>query len=106
MAQHHRLSLLSRVITLALVWRMTDSELVNYFEALRWESEAQHVSPKCWTLEAHYPRHRRQHSSRRPSSRWEEPTNPSWQCKHCQAIFSVITGTLFDRTKLPLRTIL
>lgn len=106
MAQHHRLSPLARDITLALVGRMTDTELVNYFAALRWESEVQQVCPKCGALDAHYPRRRRRRSSRRPSSSWEEPTNPSWQCKHCQAIFSVTTGTLFDCTKLPLRTIL
>lgn len=106
MTQHHRLSPLARDITLALVGRMTDTELVNYFAALRWESEVQQVCPKCGALDAHYPRRRRRRSSRRPSSSWEEPTNPSWQCKHCQAIFSVTTGTLFDCTKLPLRTIL
>ena len=106
MAQHHRLSPLARDITLAIVGRMSDSELVSYFATLRWGSETQQGCPKCGVIDTHYPRRRRRRSSRRPSSSWVEPANPTWQCKHCQAIFSVTTGTLFDRTKLPLRTIL
>ena len=106
MAQHHRLSPLARDITLAIVGRMTDAELTAYFAMLRWGSETMQGCPKCGTYDCHYPRRQQRRSSRRPSSSWEEPTNPTWQCKHCQAIFSVTTGTLFDRTKLPLRTIL
>ena len=106
MAQHFRLSPLARDITLATVGRMSDSELVAYFTDLRWDSETQQVCPKCGVIDAHYPRRRRRRSSRRPSSSWVEPSNPTWQCKHCQAVFSVTTGTLFDHTKLPLRTIL
>lgn len=106
MAQHPRLSPLARDINLAIVGRMPDTELVAYFTDLRWGSNTQQICPKCGVIDAHYPRRRRRRSSRRPCSSWEEPTNPTWQCKHCQAIFSVTTGTLFDRTKLPLRTIL
>ena len=106
MAQHHRLSPLARDINLAVVSRMGGSELVTYFASLRWGSETQQVCPKCGVVDSHYPRRRRRRSCRRPCGSWEEPTNPAWQCKHCQAIFSVTTGTLFDRTKLPLRTIL
>lgn len=106
MAQHHRLSPLARDINLAVVGRMTDSELIAYFAFLRWGSETQQVCPKCGVVDTHYPRRQRRRSCRRPCSSWEEPTNPRWQCKHCQAIFSVTTGTLFDQTKLPLRTLL
>ena len=106
MAQHFRLSPLARDITLAMVGRIPDAELVAYFADLRWGSQTQQVCPKCGVIDVHYSRRRRRRSSRRPCSSWEEPTNPTWQCKHCQAIFSVTTGTLFDRTKLPLRTIL
>jgi hypothetical protein len=106
MAQHHRLSPLARDITLAIVGRMTETELEKYFATLRWGSETEQVCPKCGVMDAHYPRRRRRRSCRRPCSSWEEPTNPTWQCKHCQAIFSITSGTLFDRTKLPLRTIL
>ena len=106
MAQHFRLSPLARDITLAIVGRMSDAELIAYFAELRWGSATQQACPKCGVIDTHYPRRRRRRSSRRPSSSWEEPCNPTWQCKHCQAIFSVTTGTLFDRTKLPLRTIL
>lgn len=106
MAQHHRLSPLARDITLAIVDRMSDVELVTYFADLRWGSETQQACSKCGVIDIHYPRRRRRRSCRRPSSSWVEPSNPTWQCKHCQAIFSVTTGTLFDRTKLPLRTIL
>jgi transposase-like protein len=106
MAQHHRLSPLARDITLATVGRMTDAELVMYYTTLRWGSETMQGCPKCGSFDSHYSRRRRHRSSRRPCSSWQEPTNPAWQCKHCQAVFSVTTGTLFDRTKLPLRTIL
>ena len=106
MAQHHRLSPQARDMTLATVGRMTDAELVIYFSSLRWASETHQTCPKCGAFDSHYPRRRRRRSCRRPCSSWEEPTNPTWQCKHCQAIFSLTTGTLFDRTKLPLRTIL
>lgn len=106
MAQHHRLSPLARDINLAVVGRMSDTEVVTYFSYLRWGSETQQICPKCGVIDTHYPRRRRRRSSRRPCGSWDEPTNPTWQCKHCQSTFSITTGTLFDGTKLPLRTIL
>lgn len=105
MTQHHRRSPSARNITLATVERLTESQIANYFAELRWPADRQ-VCPFCGVLDNHYARRRRKQYCRRPSSSWDAPSNPTWQCKHCQSVFSVTSGTLFDHTKLPLRTIL
>lgn len=106
MAQHQRLSPKVRRISLPVVAGMPETEIADYFANLRWGSRREQGCPKCGVFDAHYQRRRRRRTSRRPSSSWDAPTNPTWQCKHCQAVFSVTSGTLFDHTKLPLRTLL
>lgn len=84
---------------------MSDDELTDLLKTLRWGDPTQEVCAHCGSIDQHYARRRRRRTSRRPSSQYLEPANPTWQCKHCQGVFSITSGTLFDGTKLSLRTI-
>lgn len=108
MAQHHRLSPSARDINVLTVQGLTDLEIATLFAKWRWDSEDKQACTSCGTLDTHYPRRRRRRISRRPASSAIGPNtgNPSWQCKHCYAVFSLTSGTIFDSTKLSLRLIL
>lgn len=60
----------------------------EYLEALRWPHGA--VCPHCGSIEAHY---KLQGASTRPGL---------WKCKDCRKQFSVIVGTVFSDSKIPL----
>ena len=106
MAQHFRLSPLSRNFTTDDVDAMSDQDVVDFFTMLRWGSNVQQVCPYCAVIDTHYLRRVRKRTCRRPASRPGSNLNPIWQCKHCQTNFQVTTLTIFHATKLPLRKIL
>lgn len=106
MAQHHRLSPLARAITLVTVASMTDDQIHEFFARLRWGADGRQACPRCGTLDRHYPRKPRRRTSRRPASGWHSNGIPSFQCKGCFHVFTVTSGSLFDRTRLSLRQIL
>lgn len=93
MAQHFLLSPASKTLTLAHVFRMSDSEAETMFRKLRWpDTDGAPVCPRCGGLEAY--------DCRRPTGATR------FRCRACQNDFSVTSGTLFASHKLPLRAYL
>jgi transposase-like protein len=90
MSQHFLLSRAAKTLTLAQVFRMTDSEAETAFRNVRWaETAGEPVCPTCGGVDAW--------DCRRPN------TAPRFRCSACRKDFSITSGTLFASHKLPLR---
>lgn len=90
MPQHFLLSSKAKTLTLASVFRMSDSEAEATFRKVRWtQTEGAPVCPECGGLDAY--------ECRRPNGALR------FRCKACKADFSITSGTLFASHKLPLR---
>src|SRR5207253_4103806 len=78
----------------------TEADAYAYMEKLRWPDGP--VCPHCRSMERHYflkPR------GGTRATRTGSPTERRvWKCKACRKQFSVITGTVFHGTKVPLHT--
>ncbi len=93
MAQHFLLSSKAKTLTLAHVFRMTDTEAEAMFRQVRWPStDGAPVCPDCGGLDAY--ECRRHTGSLR------------FRCKACKADFTVTSGTLFASHKMPLKAYL
>src|SRR5580700_4574386 len=93
MSQHFLLSPKAKTLTLATVFRMSDTEAETTFRKVRWPStEGAPVCPKCGCLDAYEYR--------------RETGALCFECKGCKAHFSITSGTLFASHKLPLRAYL
>lgn len=69
---------------------MTEQEAALLFAELRWGDRHKQICPRCGEITSHYFRsHRLQ-----------------WRCKGCDHCFSATSGTVFDRHRLDLKTIL
>src|ERR1700736_2062787 len=90
MAQHFLLTKAARTLSLASVFRMSDSEAEATFRALRGpDTQGEAVFPHCGSLDAY--------EARRPSG------NLRFRCSACRKDFSITSGTLFASHKLPLK---
>ena len=90
MAQHFLLSRQAKSLTLASVFRMTDTMAETMMKRIRWaDNDGNPVCPKCGSIDAY--------DCRRPSGA------PRFRCKGCGGDFSITSGTLFASHKLPLR---
>lgn len=90
MSQHFLLSRPAKTLSLANVFRMSDTEAEAMFRKVRWpETEGAPVCPSCGGLNAY--------ECRRPSGLLR------FRCKACRKDFSITSGTLFAYHKLPLR---
>ena len=90
MAQHFLLSRQAKSLTLASVFRMTDTMAETMMKRIRWaDNDGNPVCPKCGSIDAY--------DCRRPSG------TPRFRCKGCGGDFSITSGTLFASHKLPLR---
>ncbi len=90
MAIHFLQSKAARTLTLAHVFRMTDSEAETAFCKIRWsETDGDPVCPHCGGLDAY--------SARRASGLLR------LRCKACAKDFTITSGTLFAAHKAPLR---
>ncbi|HZG18616.1 MAG TPA: IS1595 family transposase [Herbaspirillum sp.] len=79
-----------RDINLFTFTELSEDQALEKFIEYRWGGRNSIICPFCNERGQHYYRkHRRQ-----------------WRCKKCDAIFSVTTGTILDRRRLPLRTLL
>jgi len=78
----------------------TEADAYAYMESLRWPDGP--VCPHCASRERHYfltPK------AGTRKTRTGKPTERRvWKCKTCRKQFSVITGTVFHGTKVPLHT--
>src|SRR3954471_7675029 len=93
MAQHFLLSRAAKTLSLAQVFRMTDTEAETTFKNLRWaDTGGAPVCPSCGTLDAY--------EARRPNG------SLRFRCKGCRSDFSITSGTLFASHKMPLKAYL
>src|SRR3984885_5175352 len=93
MAQHFLLTRPAKSLTLAQVFRMTDSEAETMFRKVRWaDTNGAPVCPVCGGVDAY--------DCRRPNGA------PRFRCRACKKDFSITSGTLFASHKLPLRSYL
>ncbi len=93
MAQHFLLLRAAKTLSLAQVFRMSDSEAEETFRKVRWaETNGAPVCPHCGGLDAY--------ECRRPNG------SLRYRCRECKADFSLTSGTLFASHKLPLRVYL
>jgi transposase-like protein len=92
MPQHFLLSARARTLSLAQVFRMSETEAEAEFRKVRWpETDGAPVCPSCGSTKVY--------DCRRPKGA------PRWRCaqKECKAEFSITSGTLFAFHKMPLR---
>ena len=91
--QHFLLSAKAKSLTLAQVFRLSDTEAETMFREVRWaETKGEAVCPKCGCLGAY--EFRRSEKALR------------FECRECKKEFSITSGTLFASHKLPLRAYL
>jgi hypothetical protein len=90
MSQHFLLSPEAKTLTLAQVFRMTETEAEAAFAKVRWPAtEGAPVCPSCGGLDAY--------DCRRPHGA------PRFRCRACRGDFSITSGTLFASHKMPLK---
>jgi transposase-like protein len=93
MSIHFLQSKAAKTLTLASVFRMSDTEAETAFKMLRWsETNGEPVCPHCGGLKAY--------DCRRANGA------PRFECRACGKDFSITSGTLFASHKLPLRAYL
>jgi hypothetical protein len=89
-SQHFLFSRQAKSLSLARVFRMSDSETETVFRSLRWtETGGDPVCPHCGGLDAY--------EARRLSG------SLRFRCKQCKRDFSITSGTIFAWHKMPLR---
>jgi transposase-like protein len=90
MSQHFLLSARAKTLSLAGVFRMSDTEVEAEFHKVRWsETDGEPVCPHCGGVDAY--------DCRRPNGA------PRFRCRACKKDFSITSGTLFASHKLPLK---
>src|ERR1700720_1322760 len=90
MTQHFLLSRHAKTLSLAQVFRMTDTEAEAMCRKVRWpETDGAPVCAHCGGLNAY--------ECRRPNGLLR------FRCRACRADFTITSGTLFALHKLPLR---
>jgi transposase-like protein len=93
MAIHFLQSRAARTLSLAEVFRMTESEAETAFRKIRWtDTQGEAVCPECGGLEPY--------QYRRPTGLLR------FRCKACGKNFSITSGTLFSSHKAPFRAYL
>lgn len=93
MAQHFLLSAKAKTLSLATIFRMSDTDAEATFRKVRWpDTDGAAVCPECGGVEPY--------EFRRASGALR------FECKACRHEFSITSGTLFASHKLPLRTYL
>ena len=90
MAQHFLLSKAAKTLSLAQVFRMSDSKAEETFRLVRWaDTKGAPVCPHCGGVDAY--------ECRRPNG------SLRFRCRACAKDFTLTSGTLFASHKLPLR---
>ena len=92
MAQHFLLSKAAKTLSLAQVFRMSDSKAEETFRLVRWaDTKGAPVCPHCGGVDAY--------ECRRPNG------SLRFRCRACAKDFTLTSGTLFASHKLPLRIV-
>jgi transposase-like protein len=93
MAQHFLPSRAAKTLSLAQVFRLSDSEAEETFRKVRWaDTKGAPVCPHCGGVDAY--------ECRRPNG------SLRYRCRACAKDFTLTSGTLFASHKLPLRVYL
>lgn len=95
---------MAEVSVLRLMERIqTEGDAYELLEELRWGTERERQScPKCGSVRRFYfikPR-----NGSRSTRTGAETQRRRWKCADCRHQFSVLTGTIFHGTKIPVRT--
>jgi len=90
MTQHFLKSSALRDFSSGDVGDMSEVDCFKRFVEIRWGGFESIVCPQCGVIDRHYYRR----------------TRRQWRCKHCDAYFSVTTGTPFEDRKLPFKRML
>ena len=80
----------------------TEADAYAYMESLRWPDGP--VCPHCHSRAHHYFLTPKSGTGARKTRTGSETQRRVWKCKSCRKQFSVITGTVFHGTKVPLHT--
>jgi transposase-like protein len=80
----------------------TEADAYAYMEKLRWPDGP--VCPHCHSRAKHYFLTPKSGTGTRKTRTGSETQRRVWKCKSCRKQFSVITGTVFHGTKVPLHT--
>lgn len=78
----------------------TEADAYKFLEDLRWSGDP--VCPHCGAHEPYFltPKN----GETRTTTRGSESPRRVWKCRKCRKQFSVLTGTIFHGTKIPVRT--
>jgi len=79
----------------------TEADAYELLETLRWENGV--VCPHCGSVAAHYFL-KPANGTTRKTRTGTTSQRRVWKCKDCRKQFSVLTGTIFHGTKIPVRT--
>jgi transposase-like protein len=79
----------------------TEADAYKFLEDLRWGDEA--ICPHCGSVDKHYFLNPANGSSRKTRT-GAASHRRVWKCKACRKQFSVLTGTIFHGSKIPVRT--
>jgi transposase-like protein len=80
----------------------TEADAYAYMESLRWPGGP--VCPHCHSRAKHYFLTPKSGTGARATRTGSMSERRVWKCKSCRKQFSVITGTVFHGTKVPLHT--
>lgn len=80
----------------------SEADAYEYMESLRWPDGP--VCPHCGSVEKHYFLTPKTGTGARKTRTGAPTQRRVWKCKTCRQQFSVITGTVFHGTKVPLHT--
>lgn len=82
----------------------TEADAYELLEGLRWENGI--VCPHCGSVAAHYFLKPRDETTSRKTRTGSRSQRRVWKCREgqCRKQFSVLTGTIFHGTKIPVRT--
>src|SRR6476469_5784750 len=80
----------------------TEADAYVYMESLRWPDGP--VCPHCASRAEHYFLTPKTGTDARKTRTGSMSQRRVWKCKSCRKQFSVITGTVFHGTKVPLHT--
>jgi len=75
----------------------TETAAYRYLEGLRWKGRP--VCPHCGVIDGHYLM-----KARRRTSTGKVTQRRLWKCHACRKQFSVLVGTIFHGSKIPVRT--
>src|ERR1019366_2468638 len=79
----------------------TEADAYKYLEGLRWPEKP--VCPHCGVTNDHYFL-KPTNGVSRTTTRGSESQRRVWKCKDCRKQFSVLTGTVFHGSRVPLQT--